>query len=76
VPAGIDPEAGGVVQLVNSGFGEGRLTSYSKGRGIGDCGIAQDFVWDGTRFRLIEQSEMTECRGSTRMVTTWRADVR
>ena len=73
---GIDPEAGGVPQLVNSGFGEGRLTSYAKGRGIGDCGVGQDFVWDGTRFRLIEQSEMTECRESTRTVTTWRAEVR
>ncbi|VXC67741.1 DUF1176 domain-containing protein [Sphingomonas sp. AX6] len=73
---GFDVEAGAVPQLVNSGFGEGRLTNYSKGRGIGDCGIGQDFVWDGQRFRLIEQSEMTECRGSTRLVTTWRAEVR
>ena len=76
VATGIDPEAGGVPQLVNSGFGEGRLTSYAKGRGIGDCGIGQDFVWDGARFRLTEQNEMTECRGSTRLVTTWRAEVR
>ncbi len=76
VPTGIDPEAGGVPQLVNSGFGEGRLTNYAKGRGIGDCGIGQDFVWDGARFRLAEQSEMSECRGSTRLLTTWRAEVR
>lgn len=76
VATGIDPEAGGVPQLVNSGFGEGRLTNYAKGRGIGDCGIGQDFVWDGARFRLTEQNEMTECRGSTRLVTTWRAEVR
>lgn len=73
---GIDPEAGGVPQLVNSGFGEGLLTSYAKGRGIGDCGVSQSFAWDGARFRLVEQSEMTECRGSTRLVTTWRAEVR
>ncbi len=75
-PTGIDPEAGAVAQLVNAGFGEGLLTSYAKGRGIGDCGVAQNFAWDGARFRLTEQSEMTECRGSTRLVTTWRAEVR
>lgn len=76
VPTGIDPEAGEVAQLVNAGFGEGLLTSYAKGRGIGDCGVSQNFAWDGARFRLTEQSEMTECRGSTRLVTTWRAEVR
>lgn len=75
-PTGFDPEPGEVPQLVNAGFGEGRLSSYAKGRGIGDCGVSQSFVWDGARFRLVEQSEMTECRGSTRLVTTWRAEVR
>ena len=73
---GIDPEAGGVPQLVNAGFGEGLLSSHAKGRGIGDCGVSQSFAWDGTRFRLVEQSEMTECRGSTRLIPTWRAELR
>ena len=27
-------------------------------------------------FRLVEQSEMGECRGSTDYITTWRALVR
>ncbi|MHA3840357.1 DUF1176 domain-containing protein [Sphingomonas aestuarii] len=76
VSTGIDSEAGTVAQLVNAGFGEGLLTSYAKGRGIGDCGVSQNFAWDGARFRLTEQGEMTECRGSTRLVTTWRAEVR
>ncbi len=66
----------GPAQLVNSGFAEGLVTSYAKGRGIGDCGISQDFAWDGTRLRLVEQAEMSECRGNTGLMTTWRATVR
>ena len=52
------------------------LTSFSKGRGLGDCGVGQDFAWDGTRFRLVQQIEMGECRGSVDYITTWRAEVR
>lgn len=53
----------------------GLLTTYAKGRGIGDCGTAQTFAWDGTRFRLSEQAMMGECRGSTDYITVWRAKV-
>lgn len=73
---GLDPEVADVPQLVNAGFGEGLLSSHAKGRGFGDCGVLQRFAWDGARFRLTEQSEMTECRGSTRLIPTWRAEVR
>ncbi len=64
--------------LVNAGYDPKtrRLSTYAKGRGIGDCGIAQQFAWDGTRFRLVEQSQMDECRGSMDYITTWRATVR
>jgi hypothetical protein len=54
----------------------GVLTSFAKGRGIGDCGIGSDYAWDGERFRLINQIEMDECRGSLDYITTWRAEVR
>lgn len=49
------------------------LTSYAKGRGVGDCGNSEDYVWDGTRFRLTEARSMTECRGSANWLTVWRA---
>ena len=52
----------------------GRLSSYSKGRGLGDCGSAEDYVWDGTRFRLVEARQMIECRGSVNWLTIWRAN--
>ncbi|HEX8553867.1 MAG TPA: DUF1176 domain-containing protein, partial [Sphingomonas sp.] len=61
--------------LTSAGFERGILTSYAKGRGLGDCGIGQTFVWDGERFRLTERDEMPQCRGSTELIPTWRARV-
>lgn len=52
------------------------LSSYSKGRGIGDCGSSESYVWDGAGFRLTAASFMGECRGSTDWIPTWRANVR
>ena len=52
-----------------------RLREFSKGRGLGDCGTRAEYVWDGTSFRLVDQEEMPDCRGSLYYVTTWRADV-
>jgi hypothetical protein len=63
--------------LVNAGWDSDRglLVAFSKGRGLGDCGTSSEFAWDGTRFRLVQQSEMEDCRGSTDYITTWRAQV-
>lgn len=61
--------------LVNAGWDKtrGLLTSFSKGRGLGDCGTVSEYAWDGRAFRLVEQAEMGECRGSRDYITTWRA---
>ncbi|MFS2108501.1 DUF1176 domain-containing protein [Sphingomonas sp. Sphisp140] len=59
--------------LVNAGFDKGELSTYAKGRGIGDCGDSASYVWDGTRFRLTRARSMSECRGSTNWLTTYRA---
>lgn len=61
--------------LVNAAWDEkrGLLTSFSKGRGLGDCGTDSEYAWDGRAFRLVEQTEMDECRGSRDYITTWRA---
>ena len=76
VPTGFTEGGGaGDVSVVNGGFEDGFVTSYAKGRGVGDCGVAQKLAWDGTRLRLVEQDEMGECRGSTDMIPTWRARV-
>jgi hypothetical protein len=39
------------------------LDSFSKGRGIGDCGEVADWVWTGKAFELISEDSMPECRG-------------
>lgn len=52
------------------------LSGYSKGRGIGDCGSAENYVWDGAVFRLKHASMMDECRGSMDWIPIWRAEVK
>lgn len=49
------------------------LASSAKGRGAGDCGAAQRWVWDGSRFRLVEARALGECRGSINWLTVFRA---
>lgn len=73
--AGVGPE--GLDGLVNAEWNPQarRLTSFAKGRGLGDCGVGQQHSWDGTRFRLVSQTVMGECRGSTDYISTWRARV-
>lgn len=71
-----DPaEAGNLTFLVNSGYDTDKhlLTHYVKGRGIGDCGEAAQWVWDGTRFRMTYLAVMNECRGSNNWLRVWTA---
>ncbi|ARQ00284.1 DUF1176 domain-containing protein [Pseudorhodoplanes sinuspersici] len=51
--------------LINAGFNEATMTitSFSKGRGIGDCGSEDEWVWDGKAFRLAQSLLMSECNG-------------
>jgi Protein of unknown function (DUF1176) len=53
-----------------------QLSSYAKGRGIGDCGTNNSYVWDGIMFRLIAAFGMSECRGATDWLPLWQADVK
>ena len=65
----------GFPTLVNAGWDAktGRLASYAKGRGLGDCGSSETYVWDGALFRLVAATQMPECRGSVNWLTVWRA---
>jgi len=75
-PPGFTEADDGRPSLVNASFDAktGRLDSYSKGRGLGDCGSMEGYVWDGSMFRLVEARSMPECRGSVNWLTTWRAE--
>jgi len=64
-----------LASVVNGRWQGGELTSFARGRGLGDCGVIQTLVWDGTALRLAEQSAMGECRGNPYFITTWRARV-
>jgi hypothetical protein len=41
----------------------GQISTFSKGRGIADCGTAETYTWDGTRFVLTTLLEMNACGG-------------
>jgi hypothetical protein len=50
---------------INAGFDEATqtLSTFNKGRGLGDCGSASEWVWDGQAFRMILSKAMPECHG-------------
>lgn len=58
-------DAGPWTDLVNADFdpASGRLYTYSKGRGIGDCGSAGQWAYTGGSFRLLSFRMMGDCRG-------------
>ena len=62
--------------LINAGWDEktGELTSHYKGRGVADCGTSETYVWDGTRFRLVEARSMDSCRGVMDWPRVWHAE--
>lgn len=51
------------------------LGTFGRGRGLADCGQAQEFAWDGRRFVTVLTTSMPECRGSWDYITTYRRDV-
>jgi hypothetical protein len=50
---------------INAGYDEETqtLSTFNKGRGLGDCGSAIDWAWDGQVFRMVLSKAMPECRG-------------
>lgn len=58
-----DPTSTTGGDLLNPGFDQGRLSSYAKGRGIGDCGSSAEWGWTATGFQLIEATSGRLCRG-------------
>ncbi|RPH21037.1 DUF1176 domain-containing protein [Buttiauxella warmboldiae] len=64
------------LELMNAGYDENNkeLTTLAKGRGIGDCGVATRWRFDGQRFRLVRYAEEPACdlwNGSASWPTLW-----
>lgn len=81
-PAAFDSEIGWAyddqpAQLINAGYTPetGQLSEFSKGRGLGDCGTASSYVWDGERFRLSERYAMDDCRGAWDWPRVWTTEL-
>ncbi|MBV7539025.1 DUF1176 domain-containing protein [Duganella sp. sic0402] len=48
---------------VEAYFENGILSSYAKGRGLGDCGGFDSWLWTADGFKLLESSNGPLCRG-------------
>jgi hypothetical protein len=53
------------VLAINASFDQGTLTisTFNKGRGLGDCGQAEEWVFDGKTFQLVLLRSMPHCKG-------------
>ncbi|WP_434629215.1 DUF1176 domain-containing protein [Chromobacterium sp. CV08] len=49
--------------LIGAAFERGVLSSYAKGRGIGDCGGGARWAWTGGDFQLMSAEVAPQCRG-------------
>ncbi len=51
--------------VVSANFENGVMRSWSKARGIGDCGTSASWLWTGSAFALLSAEEVPLCRGVT-----------
>jgi hypothetical protein len=60
-----DPNADDELMNIDYDAKTRTLTSFSKARGLGDCGSQASWVWDGKAFRLLDETVMPDCEGVT-----------
>lgn len=70
--AGNDPWA--MASIVSAEFAkeDRSLSSFAKGRGLGDCGYSASWLWDGAVFRLASFAGLEPCRGARAWPSMWR----
>jgi Protein of unknown function (DUF1176) len=66
-PAALAAKAPPDVLAINASFDQKTMTlsTFNKGRGLGDCGAAEDWVFDGQAFQLALLRSMPHCKGIT-----------
>lgn len=59
------PDQAGTLELTNATYNEAsrELTTVDKWRGIGDCGVASRWRFDGQTFRLVRYAQESQCDG-------------
>jgi hypothetical protein len=64
-PAGLGPKRGVEMFAINAGFDRNTMTlgTFNKGRGLADCGLAEEWVFDGQTFQLALVRQMPVCKG-------------
>ncbi len=62
-PPGANPAADDEQMNMSFDPKTGQLSSFAKGRGVGDCGSMETWVWNGKAFLLLTETEMPDCRG-------------
>jgi hypothetical protein len=52
-------------ELINADFDQktGELSTFDKGRGIGDCGVSSRWIYDGKQFQMTSFSSEPSCDG-------------
>ena len=48
-----------------------QLVSYFKGSGVGECGLWNRWVWNGTGLVLLEEAARTTCDGTEPDLSNW-----
>ncbi len=69
-----EPDAPPLIVNARWNPARGELSSFAKGRGLGDCGTAETYRWDGGLFRLVEARSMPVCRGAWEWPVLYRAN--
>lgn len=66
------------LDLMNAEFNAGKLSTWHKGRGLGDCGGNREWVWTASGFALRLANEAPDCNGiygGGPGLTLWQAEV-
>jgi hypothetical protein len=77
-PETVDEKTGDLVpeqdMIFNMDYSDGKLTAYYKARGLGDCGNAQRWIWNGKKLQLESYLAMPICGGldQDNWIALWR----
>lgn len=70
-----DTNGGGAPMLTNAEWdpAAATLSHVERYQQMNRCGESRKWVWDGSRFRLIEEAGLTDCRGAAHWPARFRA---